>query len=120
MQRYLCFGYYPGAVALENDPDRWYAYMKDSIVDAVIGKDILQNRAVANPSLFRQAFEILCHYPAQEKRLFQSRLIHPLTLPFAQRFAVLGKVKVYLARDVADKPAAGVMLRGIKVPRTTQ
>ena len=66
LQRYLCFGGYPGAVALENDPDRWYAYMKDAIVDAVIGKDILQNRAVANPSLFRQAFEILCHYPAQE------------------------------------------------------
>ena len=32
----------------------------------MIGKDILQNRRVANPALFRQAFEILCHYPAQE------------------------------------------------------
>ena len=66
LTRYLTFGGYPGAVPFENDADRWYAYMKESIVEAVIGKDILQNRKVANPSLFRQAFEILCHYPAQE------------------------------------------------------
>jgi predicted AAA+ superfamily ATPase len=66
LERYLLYGGYPGAVALESDPDRWYAYMKDAIVEAVIGKDILQNRKVANPALFRQAFEILCRYPAQE------------------------------------------------------
>ena len=66
LTRYLTFGGYPGAVPFENDADRWYAFMKESIVEAVIGKDILQNRKVANPSLFRQAFEILCHYPAQE------------------------------------------------------
>ena len=66
LDRYLTYGGYPGAVPLEGEPDRWYAYMKDSIVEAVIGKDILQNRTVANPALFRQAFEILCAYPAQE------------------------------------------------------
>jgi len=66
LPRYLAFGGYPGAVALEQDPDRWYAYMKDAIVEAVIGKDILQSRKVANPALFRQAFQILCAYPAQE------------------------------------------------------
>ena len=66
LPRYLAFGGYPGAVPFEADPDRWYAYMKDAIVEAVIGKDILQTRRVANPALFRQAFQILCHYPAQE------------------------------------------------------
>jgi len=66
LPRYLAFGGYPGAVGLEHDPDRWYAYMKDSIVEAVIGKDILQSHKVANPALFRQAFQILCAYPAQE------------------------------------------------------
>lgn len=66
LDRYLVFGGYPGAVRFEDDFDRWYAYMKESIVEAVIGKDILQNRKVANPALFRQAFEILCRYPAQE------------------------------------------------------
>jgi predicted AAA+ superfamily ATPase len=66
LERYLVYGGYPGAVAFEDDYDRWYAYLKDAIVEAVIGKDILQNRRVANPALFRQAFEILCRYPAQE------------------------------------------------------
>ena len=66
LPRYLAFGGYPGPVALEGDPDRWYAYMKDAIVEAVIGRDILQSRKVSNPALFRQAFEILCAYPAQE------------------------------------------------------
>lgn len=66
LDRYLTFGGYPGAVAYENDFDRWYAYLKDAIVEAVIGKDILLNRKVGNPALFRQAFEILCRYPAQE------------------------------------------------------
>lgn len=66
LKRYLAWGGYPGAVALEGDPDCWYAYMKDAIVEAVIGKDILQSSRVANPALFRQAFEILCAYPAQE------------------------------------------------------
>ncbi|HNV69949.1 MAG TPA: DUF4143 domain-containing protein, partial [Candidatus Ozemobacteraceae bacterium] len=66
LDRFLVFGGYPGSVPFEADFDRWYAYLKDSIVEAVIGKDILLNRKVANPALFRQAFEILCRYPAQE------------------------------------------------------
>ena len=66
LERFLLYGGYPGAVAYEDDYDRWYAYLKDAIVEAVIGKDILLNRKVANPALFRQAFEILCRYPAQE------------------------------------------------------
>ena len=66
LERYLTYGGYPGAVTYESDFDRWYAYLKDSIVEAVIGKDILLNRKVGNPALFRQAFEILCRYPSQE------------------------------------------------------
>ncbi len=66
LERFLMFGGYPGSVGYEDDFDRWYAYLKDSIVEAVIGKDILFNRKVGNPALFRQAFEILCRYPAQE------------------------------------------------------
>lgn len=66
LDRYLIYGGYPGSVPYENDFERWYAYLKDSIVESVIGKDILFNRKVNNPALFRQAFEILCRYPAQE------------------------------------------------------
>lgn len=66
LERFLLYGGYPGSVPYEDEYDRWYAYLKDSIVEAVIGRDILLNRKVGNPALFRQAFEILCRYPAQE------------------------------------------------------
>jgi hypothetical protein len=66
LERFLLFGGYPGSVPFEAEWDRWYAYLKDSIVESVIGKDILHNHKVGNPALFRQAFEILCRYPAQE------------------------------------------------------
>ncbi len=32
--------------------DRWYAYLKDSIIEAVVGKDILLNHKVGNPLCF--------------------------------------------------------------------
>ncbi len=66
LERFLVYGGYPGSIEFEGEYERWYAYLKDSIVEAVIGKDILLNRKVGNPALFRQAFEILCRYPAQE------------------------------------------------------
>lgn len=58
LERYLLYGGYPGAVAFEGDYDRWYAYLKDAIVEAVIGRDILQNRKVANPALFRKRLAV--------------------------------------------------------------
>jgi len=61
LERFLMYGGYPGSVSYEDDYDRWYAYLKDSIIE-----DILLNRKVNNPALFRQAFEIICRYPAQE------------------------------------------------------
>ncbi len=66
LTRYLTYGGYPGAITYEQDFDRWYAYLKDSIIESVIGRDILLNHRVANPALFRQAFEIMSCYPAQE------------------------------------------------------
>lgn len=66
LDRYLRFGGYPGAVIYENDTTRWHRYMKDAIVEAVIGRDILQIQRISKPALFRQAFEIFMHYPAQE------------------------------------------------------
>jgi hypothetical protein len=60
------YGGYPGAYRYSDDSKRWLSYMRDSIIETVIGQDILGIRSVAKPSLFRQAFEILSSYPAQE------------------------------------------------------
>jgi len=65
-ETYLQYGGYPGTWQFIEDKDRWYHYVRDAIVEAVIGKDILNSTRVERPALFRQAFELLCHYPAQE------------------------------------------------------
>lgn len=66
LNTYMRFGGYPGAHAYIEDYPRWFAYLKSSVVDTVIGQDILSQQTVSKPALFRQAFEIFCSYPAQE------------------------------------------------------
>ncbi|MBU6155180.1 MAG: DUF4143 domain-containing protein, partial [Bdellovibrionales bacterium] len=44
----------------------WSDYLRHSIIETVIEKDILLNQTVKSPALFKQAFEILMAHPAQE------------------------------------------------------
>lgn len=66
LDQFLAFGGYPGANQYIHDGRRWLSYMKDSIVETVIDKDILQLRKVERPALFKQVFELACGYPSQE------------------------------------------------------
>jgi predicted AAA+ superfamily ATPase len=63
---YLQFGGYPGAYPFIQYPKEWRDYVKNSIIGTVVEKDILQYQTVRSPALFKQAFEILIAYPAQE------------------------------------------------------
>lgn len=69
LDQYLLYGGYPEAMRLRRDFRRWQAYMKQSIIETVIGKDILRLASVRKPALFRQAFEVVASYPAQEVSL---------------------------------------------------
>ncbi len=67
-ETYLKYGGYPGSyqfINKKNDKD-WINYVKNSIISTVIEKDILQFQNIKNPSLFKQAFEVIMAYPAQE------------------------------------------------------
>ncbi|MDD4975621.1 MAG: ATP-binding protein, partial [Bacteriovorax sp.] len=64
-KEYLKIGGYPGSYSFK-DRDSWAKYVKQSIVLTVIEKDILQYHTVKSPALFKQAFEIIMSYPAQE------------------------------------------------------
>ncbi|MBI2607177.1 MAG: ATP-binding protein [Deltaproteobacteria bacterium] len=66
LKTYLLYGGYPYAAKLKKDFGRWQAYLKSSIIETVIGKDILRHAQVRKPALFRQVFEILSSYPARE------------------------------------------------------
>ena len=66
LEQYLRFGGYPGSYEFLDDAERWRRYLIDSIIEPVINKDILGSALVKKPALFRQCFEILSSYPAQE------------------------------------------------------
>ncbi|MEG1643882.1 MAG: ATP-binding protein [Bacteroidales bacterium] len=65
LDEYIYYGGYPGAVSLIKDADRWSQYIKDSIIDATINKDILFDTIIAKPALLRQTFELGAAYSGQ-------------------------------------------------------
>lgn len=65
LDEYLYYGGYPGAVSLIRDSDRWSEYIRDSIIDATINKDILYDTAIGKPALLRQTFELGASYSGQ-------------------------------------------------------
>ncbi len=63
---FIQYGGYPGSYGLTGKPARWRTYLTESIVETVIGKDILNQVHVKTPALFKQAFQLVMTYPAQE------------------------------------------------------
>ena len=66
LEDFLKFGGYPAAAELSEDIDRWQNYVRNSIIEPVLIKDILGLTTVNKPALFRQTFELAMSYPAQE------------------------------------------------------
>jgi predicted AAA+ superfamily ATPase len=58
-------GTYPGAFQYSEDVGRWTAYVRDSILEPAIGRDILAIEAVRKPALLRQVFGVCASSPAQ-------------------------------------------------------
>lgn len=65
LSEFIEYGCYPGADQYLNDIDRWSSYIRDSIIEPSIGRDIMQLHPVQNPSLFRQVFQMATQFPAQ-------------------------------------------------------
>ena len=65
VEQYIYFGGYPGAAALINDEERWKNYVRDSIVETTISKDILLMKRIDKPALLRQLFYLGASYSGQ-------------------------------------------------------
>lgn len=66
LDSYMKYGGYPGSYDLLKLGEKKFSdYLLKSIISTVIEKDILANHQVKSPALFKQAFEIICSYPAQ-------------------------------------------------------
>jgi len=65
LDRWLYFGGYPGAYALTDDEPAWAAYIRDSLIETVLGRDVLQLQTVAKPALLRHLFLFAASAPAR-------------------------------------------------------
>jgi hypothetical protein len=65
LEQYVYFGGYPGSVALIHDEDRWKGYIRDSLIETSISKDILMLTRVDKPALLKRLFELGCLYSGQ-------------------------------------------------------
>jgi predicted AAA+ superfamily ATPase len=65
VNQYVYFGGYPGAAALAHDPARWAAYIKDSLIETTIARDLLLLTRVDKPALLRQLFMLGCQHSGQ-------------------------------------------------------
>ncbi len=65
LDRYLWFGGYPGAAPLAEDPARWARYVKDSLIETTLSRDVLLLTRVDKPALLRRVFELACRYSGQ-------------------------------------------------------
>lgn len=65
LDQYLFFGGYPGAAPLAPELERWARYIRDSLIETTIGRDVLLLSRVDKPALLRRLFELGCAYSGQ-------------------------------------------------------
>jgi uncharacterized protein len=65
VDEYIFFGAYPGAVGLISDFKRWSDYIRNSLIETTISRDILLITRVDKPALMRKLFDLGCIYSSQ-------------------------------------------------------
>ena len=65
VNQYIYYGSYPGAASLIQEEERWKNYIKDSLIETSISKDILMLTRVDKPAVLRRLFELGCLYSGQ-------------------------------------------------------
>lgn len=62
---YAWFGGYPGSAGIIADEERWKRYVRDSLIETSISKDILMLTRIDKPALLRNLFELGCSFSGQ-------------------------------------------------------
>lgn len=66
LETHLKFGGYPAPASMIESPGRWMSFMRESIIEPVLGRDLQSAVQIQKPALFRQLFSLAMNYPAQE------------------------------------------------------
>lgn len=130
LSTYLRFGGYPGAASLVDDPQRWMSYIKDSLIETTIARDVLLMTRIDKPALLRRLFELSCRASGQilsyTKMLGQlqdagntTTLAHYLdTLAGAGMVAGLQKYAGHFARQRGSSPKLQVFNNALLAAQT--
>ncbi|MGH7600587.1 MAG: ATP-binding protein [bacterium] len=65
LDQYIYFGGYPGAAPLIAKEERWAQYIRDSLIETTLSKDILLLNRVEKPALLRQLFMLAAENSGQ-------------------------------------------------------
>jgi uncharacterized protein len=65
LDEWLYYGGYPGAVKLISEESIWKQYVRDSLIETVLTKDILQMHTVHKPILLRHLFLLAAGFPSR-------------------------------------------------------
>lgn len=65
LQEYIWFGGYPGPADLISDEDRWKEYIRHSLIETTIMRDILLLARIDKPVLLRNLFDLACSWSGQ-------------------------------------------------------
>lgn len=65
LDQYIYYGGYPGSAALVEEPDRWAQYIRDSLIETTISRDVLLMTRVDKPAILRRLFQLGCEYSGQ-------------------------------------------------------
>ena len=65
VQQLIRWGSYPGSVAFMKDPSRLKDYLRHSIIEPAIGRDLMMTETIRKPGLLRQVFAISLGHPAE-------------------------------------------------------
>ncbi|OGT32967.1 MAG: AAA family ATPase [Gammaproteobacteria bacterium RIFCSPHIGHO2_02_FULL_39_13] len=65
LQHYIYFGGYPGSAPLISEPERWLSYIRDSLIETTLSRDILLLNTIQKPALLRRLFQLGCEYSGQ-------------------------------------------------------
>jgi len=65
LDQWIYFGGYPGAAPVIDDEDTWRAYIVDSLIETVLGRDVVAMHRITKPTLLRHLFALATAFPAQ-------------------------------------------------------
>ncbi len=65
LDEFLYYGSYPGAAHFIDQPNRWARYIRDSLIETTISRDVFLMSRVDRPALLRRLFELGCIYSGQ-------------------------------------------------------